>query len=243
MKSIKISLLSLGMCCASLAGALAQGASTPAVAAAPAAPATPTPNSVLLLSTSVYEDMVEPALTNNEKLVTEFLATADKEADAVKKVLPADAVKQFEGLLQKMHAAADAKDGRTVAANGMMVYRLFVDHLQADSLRVPLEVHLIDYAGYQLQILASAEQPDWQAISQVAADTETWWKAIARTKVTNKDKAIRATVTSAVRGTKQAAEKKNLGMIKFAAQMDLDLVDVLEGLFPKSAAAPAAAAK
>lgn len=222
MTSIKICLASFGLLCVSLTGALAQGTS----AAAPA-----TPNSILLHCTSPYEDLVAPGLANKDKVIAELLATADKEAETVKKVLPANAAHQFQSLLQKMHVDADAKDGRTVALDGMVIYRLMVDHLQADTLRIPKEVDLLDYAGYQLQILASTDRPDWEAIRQVAADATTWWTAIAKPKITNK--AVRATVTSAIRGINQAVQEQNLGMLKFGAQMDLDLVDVLEGLFPK----------
>lgn len=223
MTTIKLCFVSFSLLGASLTSAFAQG--TPAAAA-------PTPNSILLHCTSPYEDLVAPGLANKDKIIAGLLATADKEAETVKKVLPADAAQQFQGLLQKMHEAADARDGRAVALNGMVIYRILVDHLQADTLRIPKEVDLIDYAGYQLQILAAADKPDWDAISQIAADADTWWTAIAKPKITNK--AVRATVNSAMRGTKQAAREKNLPMLKFAAQMDLDLVDVLEGLFPKT---------
>src|SRR5581483_3220626 len=222
MTSTKLSLVSFGLLFASLAGAFAQ--STPA-----AIPTTT--NGILLHCTSPYEDLVAPGLANKEKTIPDLLATADKEAEAVKKVLPADAAQEFQSLLQKMHEAAAAKDGRAVALNGMVVYRLLVDHLQADTLRIPKEVDLLDYAGYQLQILAAADKPDWEAIGQVATDASTWWTAIAKPKITNK--AVRATVTSAIRGIQQAVQEKNLAMLKFGAQMDLDLVDVLEGLFPK----------
>ncbi len=227
MTLIKSSLLSFGLLCVSLAGAQAQTA--PATNAIPA-----TTNSILLHATAAYEDLVAPGLAKNFKAIAEFLAIADKDAEKVEQVLPAADVQKFQNLRKKMHQAADAKDGRAVALDGMVVYRLLVDHLQAETLRIPREVDLIDYAGYQLQLLAAADHPDWQAIRQVAADADAWWTAIARTKVTNKDKAVRATVTSAMRGTKQAAQEKNLPMLKFAAQMDLDLVDVLEGLFPKT---------
>ena len=85
---------------------------------------------------------------------------------------------------------------------------------------------LLDYAGYQLQVFAAAEKPDWEAMSKVAADAEIWWKAIAHSKVSEKN--LRATVTSTIRGLKQATHEQNLSMLKLAAQIDLDLVDLLE---------------
>ena len=111
----------------------------------------------------------------------------------------------------------------------MVVFRLLVENLQADALKIPKEVALLDYAGYKLQVLATAAKPDWTAISKVAADADAWWQAIAKTKVSEKN--LRATVTSTIDGLKQAAQEQNLSMLKFGAQIDLDLVDLLEGHF------------
>ena len=62
-------------------------------------------------------------------------------------------------------------------------------------------------------------------------ESDAWWKAIAA-RVT--DKHLRATVTSAIAGTRQAADHENLAMLQFASQMILDLVDMLEVEFKKS---------
>ena len=216
MQRTKCTLLSLGLLCASLSTAtLAQDAAKA--------------NETLLAATGPFEDMVGPALAKNDKGIAKQLAGADQQAGAVKKTLPTDAAQQFERLLQTIHKAAESKDDMAVAQNAVSVFRLLVDNLKADALKVPKEVSLLDYAGYKLQVLAAAEKPDWAAMSQVAADADTWWKAIAKTKVSEKN--LRAAVTSTILGLKQATQEQNLAMLKFAAQIDLDLVDLLEGHF------------
>jgi hypothetical protein len=185
-------------------------------------------NETLLDATGPYEDMVGPALTGNAKNIAKLLSDADAQADAVKKDLPADAAKQFDGFLQSIHEAFDAKSYKAVAQNSLAIFHLLVDNLKADALKIPKEVSLLDYAGYQLEVLAAADKPDWDAMKKVAADAERWWNAIA-SKIS--DKNLRAAVTSTIRGIKQAAEEQNLAMAKFAARIDLDLVDLLEGAF------------
>ena len=216
MQRIQHNLLSLGLFCALLStSVLAQDAGKV--------------NDTLLGATGPFEDMVGPALAKNDKGVAKRLAAADQQAEAVKKVLPTDAAQQFEQLLQTIHKAAESKDDMKMAENAVAVFRLLVDNLKADSLKIPKEVALLDYAGYKLQVLAAAERPDWAAMSKVAADADTWWQAIAKTKVSEKN--LRATVTSTIGGLKQATQEKDLSMLKFAAQIDLDLVDLLEGHF------------
>ena len=202
------------------------------ISPAPSAVAAPDANQVnetLSDATGPYEDMVGPALAKNDKGISKLLAAADMQAESVKKVLSAQAAKQFDALLQKIHQAADAKNYIAVAQNSLASFRLLVDNLKAEALKVPKEVSLLDYAGYELQVLAAVEKPDWDAISKIADDAEAWWNTIGNSKVT--DKNLRATVTSTIRGIKQAVHDQNLAMLKFAARIDLDLVDLLEGAF------------
>ena len=147
----------------------------------------------------------------------------------MKKTLPPEGAQHFERLLATIHQAADRKDDLALAENCVTVFRLLVDNLKADALKIPKEVALLDYAGYKLQVLAAAEKPDWDAMSKTAGEAEAWWKDIGKSKVSNKN--LRATVNSTIGGVKQATQERNLAMVKFAAQIDLDLVDLLEAHF------------
>ena len=218
MQKTKPVLLILGLLCASLTGAIAQDASlTPAAA-----------NKILLKASAPFEDAIGPALAHNAKGIAGQLAAADDAAEGVKSALPADAAKKFGDLLQTIHKAADAKDDFAVAQNCLTTFRLLVDNLRRDALKVPVEVELLDYAGYQIQILAAGKKPDWNAMSKTAADAAAWWKELAP-KVTAKH--VREATTSALSGLSQAAQEKNPGKIQLAAQMTLDLVDVMEDVF------------
>jgi hypothetical protein len=187
-------------------------------------------NAILLKATAPFEDMVEPALAKNQKGIARLLALADKQAQSIKEILPAAAATQFETLLQTIHKAAQSGDGMTVAQNAVMIFRLLVDNLHADALKIPIEISLLDWAGYQLIVLAAAERPDWDAMRKVAADADSWWNGTAK-KIS--DKNLRAAVTSTMQGLAQSTKEQNLSMVKFAARIDLDLVDLLEGAFKK----------
>ena len=185
-------------------------------------------NETLLHATSPFEDMVGFALAKNSASVAKSLAKADSQAGAVKQALLPASVAEFERRLQELHKAATDSEHYAVAVSGVEIFRLLIDNLDAGKLKVPKEVSLLDYAGFKLHVLDAAPKPDWDAMRKTAADAVSWW---ATTKSNVTDKKLRDAFNSTVRGMQQAATAENLPMLHFAAQMDLDLVDMLENHF------------
>lgn len=185
-------------------------------------------NATLLRASSPFEDMVEFALARNDASIAKSLKAADSHAAAVREALPTAAAAQFDTMLQALHKAATAKEHHAVAMSAVEVFRLLIDNLEAGSLKVPKEVSLLDYAGFKLHVLAAAPQPDWGAMRRTVEDAAEWWAAI-KSKVT--DKGLRDAFNSTVRGLQEAGKVEHLPMLNFAAQVDLDLVDLLEGHF------------
>ncbi len=220
MHIIKPTLFALGLCCVPWTAAHAQDAAV--------TPKTADANQVLLKATGPYEDMAHYAIARKDDQVIKFLAVADTSAGEIVKMLPADEAKEFEALRGKLHKAIEAKDRVATADCSVTIFRLLIDRCDGSTLVVPREVDLLDYAGYKLAVLAAAPNPDWTAIIKLADESEAWWKAVAPRV---QDKHLRATMTSAIVGMKQAAAENNLSMLKYAAQMDLDLVDLLEDGF------------
>ena len=226
MQKINSALFGLGLCCACLTCATAQNATN-----------APTANQIILKATGPYEDMAHYAVAKKDDKVVKYLADADAGVGEVVKILSPGEARQFADLRQKLHQAVTGKDGTTAADSSVTIFRMLVDRLDTNTLVVPKEVELLDFAGYKLAVLAAADKPDWSAIGKLADESEAWWKAIAPGVA---DKHLRATVTSAIAGTKQAAAQKNLAMLQFGSQMILDLVDQLEVAFKPAKAVPAA---
>lgn len=185
-------------------------------------------NQILLSATSPFEDMVGPALSGDDAGLAKMLPEADGQAAGVKRALPPAAVSQFEELLASLHKSVAAKDHYATADGAVRVFKLLVDNVQPGGLKIPKEVSLLDYAGFKLQVLAAAKQPDWDAMQKATTEAAASWNAI-KAKVT--DKRVRDTVDSTIAGMEKAVKIENLPMVQFAAQIDLDLVDVLEGHF------------
>lgn len=185
-------------------------------------------NETLLNAMSPYEDMAEAALDKNTKGVKEAINAASSETAEVVKALPKESVKGFEQRLNTIKDAAKANDHYSVAVNAVEMFRLLIDSLDETKLEVPKEVSLLDYAGFRLKVLAAASVPDWEKMKQTVIDAGKWWKAI-EDKVD--DSSLVATFKSTMSGLQQAIETKNLPLLRFAAQIDLDLVDLLEATF------------
>lgn len=190
--------------------------------------AVPTKNAVLLNATSPFEDLVDFGLAKNDAAIETSLAAVLKQAAAVRKVLSADAGRRFDALVVALGKAAGDKSYAMVADQAVEAFRVLIENLDAAGLRVPKEVSLLDYAGFKIRVLAAAPQPDWNAMRKTVGEAGTWWNAM-KAKVSSRG--LSDAFGSTVRGLQEASRSENLPMVRFAAQMDLDLVDVLEAHF------------
>jgi hypothetical protein len=185
-------------------------------------------NETLLKATSPFEDTVKYALASRETNLVKSLAAANSQAAAIRDALPAAAQAQFDSLFRTMLNAAAGTNNYGVAKSAVQIFHLLIENLAPDGLKVPIEVSWLDYAGFNLHVLSAAPQRDWETMRKTVADAASWWEAI-KTKVS--DKSLRYTMNSTIKGLQQASKEENLPMLYFAAQIDLDVVDLLENHF------------
>lgn len=189
-------------------------------------------NETLLAATSPYEDLVDAALAGQVAAVTTALARADSQAAAVRTALPAAAAGHFDELLRTIRKAVSDNQFQVVAMRAVEVFRLLLDELGPGHLKIPQEVNLLDYAGFKLKVLASAAKPDWDAMRSTAQEASAWWRAV-EPGVT--DPTLRDAFATTVAGLSEATKSENPAMLRLAAQIDLDLVDLLEHHFERKA--------
>jgi hypothetical protein len=183
-------------------------------------------NEVLLSAMSPFEDIIEFALARSHSDVSKALAEADQQATAVKTVLHAAAASKFDTLMTGLHRSAIEKDHHKTASSAVAIFRLLIDSLQTKDLKEPKEVSLLDYAGFKLRVFADAQDPDWNNIRRTVSEAAGWWNTI-ESKVSQKG--LHDAFSTSIRGLKDAAKLGNLPMLLFAAQIELHLVDLLEG--------------
>ncbi len=187
-------------------------------------------NGALLAATSPFEDIAEFAIAKNDSAIQKQLVIADKHVAKVKSAMTAERFSAFESLFKKLKTLAAEKSYRQAADTSVELFRQLIECLDASKLEVPQEVSLLDYAGFKIHVLTATESPDWSAIQKTTDDASKWWSEL-KGKVTNTK--LQDAVNSTIRGLQEAARSKNLPMVNFAAQLDLDLVDLLETEFEK----------
>lgn len=183
-------------------------------------------NEILLDAMSPFEDMIEYALAGKDSDVSRALIAADQRSKSVPTALPAPAAQKFTALMDALHNAAMSKNSRKTAMYAVDTFRLLAENLQAASLEIPKEVSLLDYAGFKLRFLAASAKPDWQDIQTTVDEATGWWNAV---RSTVSMKGLSNTFDTLLRGLEASAKTRNLDMLGFAAQMTLELVDLLEG--------------
>jgi phosphohistidine phosphatase SixA len=182
-------------------------------------------NEVLLGAMSPFEDMIEYALAGQDSGVSEALAAADQNSKSVMETLHAPAAQELTALMDALRDAAKSRDSLKTATYAVDIFRLLTDNLQADSLDVPKEVSLLDYAGFRLRVLAASKNPDWRDVRTTIGEAAGWWKAV-RPRVSMRG--LIDTFDTLVGGLEDSERTRNVEMLGFAAQMTLDLVDLLE---------------
>ncbi|MFZ0243509.1 MAG: hypothetical protein WAL90_17860 [Desulfobacterales bacterium] len=186
-------------------------------------------NTILLSAASPFEDLTEYALAANWDGMNRALKAYFEQAVEVRKVLSAKAREDLAASIAAIEKSVGRRDNETVALKSVEAYRILIDALDKNLLVVPVQVALLDYAGFVSTVLSHFQSAtDWPALEKAAAEAARNWAAI-RDRVA--DKGLRDAVDTAIAGLHKAAIDKNLAMAIFAAQIDLALVDLLEGYF------------
>jgi hypothetical protein len=204
----------------------------PQVAGAAKPTAVSGPNQVLLAAASPFEDLTEFALANDIRGMRQALKAYGDQAVVVDKVLSVPARREMASLLAAIRRAESKGDNQEVALNSVEAYRVLVESLDPNGLVVPIQVSELDYVGFKLKVLLAASPPDWPVIQTTLEAAGRHWHEL-EPRVS--DKGLRDAVKTVLAGLHQATSTKNAEMAVFAAQMDLVLVDLIEGYFEKAA--------
>ena len=189
------------------------------------------PNNALLLNAaSPFEDLTEYAEAGNQAGMDQAVAAYHREAGSLRALLTPHAGQRLDALTSQIEQARAAGDDHAVAVHAVEAYRVLIEALDQKTLVVPAEVSLMDYAGFKLGVQTRAAQPDWTTMQATADETRRFWSPI---EPRVQDTALRDAINTTIRGMEQATRAQDLRMTAFAAQVDLDLVDLLEHYFER----------
>jgi hypothetical protein len=185
-------------------------------------------NAKLADAASINEDLMTFALEGKGNRVVEKVVAMRKTLSTLRSLFDETA---FEGLTRQindMERASSQNDVLGTALVSVEVYRTMENAMNAVRRPYPVEVAMMDYSGFKLSILAAAPTAEWETIAATAKESDTSWSLLAR-KV--QDNSMRNLVSAIQTGLKAAVERKDIYGVRFAAKLQLEVVDVLEQHF------------
>ncbi len=209
-------------------GLQAQTAKESAKSTNPAATEAARKNAILEVAISRCEDLTEYAEAGKVKDMDQAIQALEGQRSNILGVLSPEAGKRFEAGVVAMGQKRASEDFLGVALEAVETYRLLTTSLERGKLKVPIEVSLLDYAGFKVKVLTKRQPLKWQAMKGVATEAGKDWQAI-QGKVA--DKRLQNVMNTTMAGLNQALEGQDAAMARFAAQVVLDLVDLLEQQF------------
>ena len=187
-------------------------------------------NEKLLAADEPYEGLTETAIDGNAAKIAKAFKAAEAGRTATRALLAPATAARFDVLFTALAAAHAKPDHLDLALQSAELYKLIVSACDAATLVVPMEVSLLDYAGFRTNALLKSPSPDWAALGATALEANGNWSKI-RSRVT--DKKLLAGMDAAQRSLAAAAEKHDAALSHASAKNDLDLVDDLEKFFAK----------
>ncbi|TAK07906.1 MAG: hypothetical protein EPO39_05605 [Candidatus Manganitrophaceae bacterium] len=189
-------------------------------------------NEKLLTVASPFEDITEYVLAGQKEKITLSLKAYGEQAPQLDSVLSRRAKEELKSLVSGIEQAQRQGHFEEIALKSVEAYRVLIESLDRGSLQAPVEVSLLDYAGFKTRALLHRKAVDWSSIQSTVNEAQQHWNAIEPRVM---DKGLRDAVNTAMEGMKKASAARNTDMADFAAQVDLALVDLLEGYFRRTA--------
>ncbi|MEO8519766.1 MAG: hypothetical protein ABI603_00300 [Acidobacteriota bacterium] len=194
---------------------------------------TATRNARLLGAAEGYETLTETAFDAPFAELGATLATARKQAADVRTLLSPDAAGRLDALAAEIDGALQRQDRRATAIAAVESYRALVSAQDASAL-VPVEVSLLDYAGFKYDAFVKARPPDWDQMANVVAYARDTWARLAPRVAA---KGLRGAFESTLSGMDTAVREKNELAARLAVSDQLALVDALEEHFTSTRSA------
>ena len=173
---------------------------------------------------SSTEDFAEVALASDNTASKAGVATIGKTFEAIGSAMSSEQKTAGQKQIALIHVDLSNNNLAGAALQATELYRLINETFQ-ERLPIPLEVAMLDYAGFRIHALLAQKTIDWQVVLSTANEAGSNWNA---KKDHIKDRGLSDLATTLHIGLVAAATAENSDWLNFAAQMLLDSVDLLE---------------
>jgi hypothetical protein len=177
---------------------------------------------------SINEDIVEFALAGDAGRVRKKFIDLKAALLKLRSDVHEATYQAVSDELAGIEAALGQSDMTGVELAAVEAYRTLEQEMAVRDRVAPIEVSMLDYSGFKLSAFANAKKLDWAAI-QVAADEAKGFWSLLQPSVTKKG--LKDLMNTIHAGFEEAVQRQNAAQLAFAAKLELDAVDLLEGHF------------
>lgn len=187
-------------------------------------------NARLLAAAEPYEGLTESAFAQPFAELEAIAATARAAAIAADDFLGDAEIKELAALDAEIKDSLQSQSRTGVALGAVESYKILVS-AQDDSAAIPIDVSLLDYAGFRFDALSKSTPPSWVAMTETAAYALDLWGQM-RPRVA--EPALVSKFDAALGAMGAAVESKDVAAAQSSAQQELALVDELESYFARN---------
>jgi hypothetical protein len=177
---------------------------------------------------SLNEDLVEFALDGNAVKIGETANAIEASMPKLRAAVPAATFTAIESRVREQRTGVKTGNGTATALASVELYRLLQEAIDPRSRTVPVQVALLDYAGFKILALAKGGAVPWASIDATVKEAASFWKPV---EPRIGSVALRNMMGSIMTGLVDASAAKNPAYAAFAAKTLLESVDLLEGQF------------
>lgn len=170
---------------------------------------------------SPFEDMTEFALENNEEGVIKAFNNK-----AFERNISHENHKILNSKFEQLKELIAQKKYNEVALASILIFEFNVSNfLNGNKIGNQINIEHLDYLGFKIFALLNQEKIDWANIELTISNVQKKWTAISPNVA---DINLKDSFNYLFSGLQLSAQNKDSSMIKMLANMDLNLVDVLD---------------
>lgn len=183
---------------------------------------------LLVRSAEIFENLAEASFVMDATAFKTSLAEFEVLYLEIAARVSPDHKERLDSLVTGIRKAWQNRDRGAMAIRSIEAYRLLQESIDHRNRPVPVEVPLLDYAGFKLKALLLVTHPDWKQIAHTTQEASAWWDTL-ESQIT--DTVLREAMAQTISGIKDASARKDPRLLSFVAELDLILVDGLEMFF------------
>jgi hypothetical protein len=177
-----------------------------------------------------FEVLAETAFTATAAELDKSILAADGAANMLKTIVPATLSASLQTRLTAIRQARKADQRVDLSLASIEGFRDIVSAVPGTP-AVPIDVSLLDYAGFRYDADAQAKTPRWDDMAAATSFARERWATLSGLAPLAK---LRTRFETGLNAMDAAVRARNVTQARAAAKAELAMVDELEVAFPKS---------